>query len=423
MDHGIEVELLLSCLRPCASTDKLTRLLEQDWDRVMRQAARHGVIPLFYQRLKDLSWGAAVPTSVMARLRENALQNALRNLLLHRELSTVLKAYEHDGIPVIVLKGAYLAEVVYADRALRTMLDMDLLVRATDLPRAETRLLEMGYSRLEQPDCEVNYATHHHSQPFVKPGGVKIELHRAIGHTTGAFNIAVDGLWERATPVAIGGVEALTLAPEDLLLHLCLHASFDHKFLFGLRPFCDLSAVIRHHRDHIDWEQVQYRARQWGVGKHIYLTLYLARELLDADVPGETLDTLKPEGFDLEVFVWARAAIFADDMPALSPSFTRFWRSKRFREKLALFFKVVLPSAGALARMYHLPPGSRGIYLYYPVRWRDLLRHYGRSTWRMLWGDKEALALGNNEHQRMALREWLRSGPVPSQIKAARPEE
>jgi Uncharacterised nucleotidyltransferase len=426
MDQANEAELLLSCLRVGAASsgaDKLARLSGQDWDGVMQQAARHEVIPLLYQHLKGTSRSATVPPSVMERLREGALRNAVRNLLLYRELSTVLRAYWDDGIPVIVLKGAYLAEVVYADRALRPMLDMDFLIRATDLPRAETKLLEMGYGRLEQPDYDVNYATHHHLQPFVKPVGVKIELHRTIGHSAGAFNIDVEGLWQRARPAAIADVEALTLAPEDLLLHLCLHASFDHQFLFGLRPFCDLSEAIRHHRDHIDWEQVQYRARQWGVGKYIYLMLYLARELLAADVPGGVLDTLKPEGFDPQVIVWAKAQIFSNDIPSLSPNFTQFWGAKRFRQKLALSLKVVLPPVVVLTRMYRLSSGSRYIYFYYPVRWRDLLLQYSRSVWCMMWRDKETLVLAEREHQKIALREWLQSGSVEAKLRAARSED
>ena len=34
-----------------------------------------------------------------------------------------------------------------------------------------------------------------------------------------------------------------------------------------------------------------------------------------------------------------------------------------------------------MARIYDVPVHSRWIYLYYPMRWADLLRRYGRHAW------------------------------------------
>jgi hypothetical protein len=404
--------LLLCCLR--AGTDgtrapRLAQASEHDWDKVIEQAVWHGVAPLVYQRSKTIGLSATIPVQVLGRLRTIALHNALRNLLLCQELSEVLRTFQHDSIAVIVLKGAFLAEVVYADRALRPMLDVDLLVRKRDLSRAEARLLELGYSQPEPPSIEVNYATHHHSRPFTKPGGVKIELHRTIGHPSGSFNIDVDGLWNRARPATIANVGALALSPEDLLLHLCLHASFDHQFLFGLRSFCDISETIRHCWDDIDWEQIQHRACTWGVGKYVYLTLYLARELLEADVPEAALDSLKPAGFDLQVITWARVQIFSDAVPSLPPNLAQLWGSQQLREKIVLFLKSVFPSGEAMARMYHVPPDSNWIYLYYPLRWKDLLMQYSCPAWRMVHRHKTTVDLAKRENQKAALREWLRS--------------
>jgi hypothetical protein len=57
------------------------------------------------------------------------LYSALRNMRRCHELSKVLRILQNDGIPVIVLKGAALAEVVYGNIALRSMSDVDLLVK------------------------------------------------------------------------------------------------------------------------------------------------------------------------------------------------------------------------------------------------------------------------------------------------------
>src|ERR1700739_667047 len=53
---------------------------------------------------------------------------AVQNLLLHRELSTILRALQESRIPVLALKGIVLAHSVYPDLSLRPMSDLDLLV-------------------------------------------------------------------------------------------------------------------------------------------------------------------------------------------------------------------------------------------------------------------------------------------------------
>jgi hypothetical protein len=222
--------------------------------------------------------------------------------------------------------------------------------------------------------------------------------------------IPVEDLLRRARPTIAGG-GTLGLCSEDLLLHLCLHVSLGHQFGLGLRPFCDISETIRSYGDEIDWTQVRHRACQWAARKYVYLTLRLARDLVDAAVPEELLDALRPEGFDPQVIAWARAQIFADkrQIPSMPSNLAQLGAPKRLREKAALVLRSAFPSPGVMAQTYPAPPDSKRIYLYYPVRWRDLLRRYGRSAWRLLHRDEAMMVLAERELQKTALMEWLAS--------------
>lgn len=65
------------------------------------------------------------------------------------------------------------------------------------------------------------------------------------------FKLDVADLWARARPARIAEAETWTLCPEDLLLHLCLHATFHRKFVqehVGLRPFCDIAESLSEKR-------------------------------------------------------------------------------------------------------------------------------------------------------------------------------
>jgi hypothetical protein len=414
MDQQTAGELLLYCLGMGADETRAARLGQlstSDWDDVIQQSARHGVTPLLYHRFTTNSTSAHIPTGVMQRLREIYLYSAKENIRLYHELAKVLKTLQNDGIPVIALKGAHLAEVVYGNIALRPMGDVDLLVRKADLSRVEEKLLEMGYSPTSRFWIEAVCAVHHHLPPFTKPGAASIEIHWSIAPPTYPFEVDVDELWQRVRSATTDGVEVLVLSPEDVLLHLCLHTSYQHRFMVGLRAFCDIAETIRRYRDEMDWEQVRLRARQWGVGKCVYLTLHLARELLGAAVPDAALNALEPNDLDPGLVPWAKEQIFTNKGNALplTPNLVRIWEARRFQDKVATFLKFALPSPQAMATMYPASPFSKRIYLYYPVRLKDLLLRYGRTTWRLLRHDEEMIALAEQEARGNALVDWLAS--------------
>lgn len=412
MDRKVDGEVLLWCLG--MGPDGLAagtcgQLAEHCWDHVVQQSVRHGMTPFVYHRSKVVGRSSNIPAHVMQRLRMISLQSAQRSMRLYGELSDVLRVLRGDGIAVIVLKGAHLGEIVYGNRALRPMGDVDLLVRKTELSKVAARLVGLGYRVRGHPPMEGAYARHHHLPPLIKAGGVKMDVHWTIHHPTAPFSIDVEGLWRRARPATIAGVEVLVLSPEDLLLHLCLHGSFSQQFGLGLRCICDISGSIRHYRDEMDWEQVEHRAHKWGVGKYTYLTLRLAKELLDTAVPGNVLDSLKPEGFNPQVVAWARAEIFGSDSfsASLSSNLAQLWGPRRLRDKAALFLKSLFPSPERIAGMYPAAGGPSRIYLYYPVRWKDLLLQYGLSAWRLMRHDEAMMVQAMRENQRTALRNWL----------------
>ena len=250
MDQNQPIEWLLDCLRAGTAEEKsarLGRLSESDWNQVLDVAMRHGVAPLLYDRLRPLSSNCHIPPAVLLNLPVAYLANAARNLRIYHQLGQVLTALQEQGIPVIVLKGAHLAELVYGNIALRTMCDLDLLVRKDDLARTAARLQELGYAWNDCQGVEAASATSHHLPPFLRPGAAPIEIHWTIAGLRLGLNIERDGLWERSRAVVVAGVETLVLSPEDLLLHLCMHAGSHHGFNVGLRPFCDIAQTLMHH--------------------------------------------------------------------------------------------------------------------------------------------------------------------------------
>jgi len=408
MEQQAIIDLLLASISYDSGRvdgSRLERLSGADWDALLDLAAKQRVSPLLYRRLVARGLEASVPADIMQGLRRAYLVNAARNLRLHHEMGKIVSGLRQGEIPVIVLKGMFLADVVYDNIALRGIGDIDLLVPQDELTRSGEVLTALGYhsSRSFSVDINVDLAIAKHLPSFVKPNMAWVDIHWSVTNPGQRYSIDVAALWERAEPATVAGVDVLTLSAEDLLLHLCLHASYQHQFALGLPPFCDIAATIRHYDDDMDWAQVRQRAEQWGWLRGVHLVLHLASELVGAAVPDEVLRGLRPFGFSETIAAMAKEHLFSERMMT-SSNFAQLWGGKRLQDRLVHFFRIVFPSPLTMSTMYPAPPNSPRIYLYYPVRLVDVLRRYGPMTYRLLRGDQKMLSLAARKN---VLLDWL----------------
>ena len=107
------------------------------------------------------------------------------------------------------------------------------------------------------------------------------------------------------------GTGALLLSPEDLLLHISIHNSYNHKFkFFGIKAICDTAQTLNYYGSEIDWDWFRYHAYEWGAQKSLYLTLRLTQEILAGIIANEILDSLKPESCSQKIVSEATHRIF-----------------------------------------------------------------------------------------------------------------
>ena len=236
-------------------------------------------------------------------------------------------------------------------------------------------------------------------------------MHISLARDVWPFRVDTDGLWERAVHVDVNGTQTLSLSPVDSLLYQCMHTSYHHHFYFGLRPLIDIAETIRHYQDRLSWKDLEIRAREWNADRCAWLTLRSARQLLGAAVPESVLTALKPELIDEELLAWAEETIFSNsrDPQTLPDDLVRLCKTRRLRSRAALMFKSVFLSRSMMATMYPVPPDSRRVFLYYPVRAKDLCLRWGRVIWRHLFRDKTMQSVMEIENRRVTLEQWLTS--------------
>jgi hypothetical protein len=395
---------------------------DPEWQALIRLAARHGLSAYLYRRLKDQKPAVTLPPTVERRLREITLQNASRNARLVHSLGKTLGLLGGNGIPVILLKGIHLAVDVYGSIAQRSMRDVDILVRSSDLHRTVTVLFQSGFHAGDERGekyIEWSAGGGYHISPDTKhffdllhpDWPVKLDVHCSLVEEEKPFRVDADGLWNRARRIRVEGVEAGILAPEDFLLYQCLHASIHHSFETGLRPFCDIFEIIRRHRDEINWEQVRSRAVEWGAERCVYLTLRISRDLLGAAVPATVFEALRPGGFDEDLAVRTRERVLlnSSEIRKIPVRLVHYWKTRRFRDLAAALLKAVFIPRRKLTAKYNLSPDSARIILYYPVRFRDMVRRWGGMTWDIVMRRRRITQKAEYAHLSATLERWLTS--------------
>lgn len=371
---------------------------DADWDEVLRLARRHGVIPLLHRRVKGRS---GVPEWVALECREAYSNNAFRNFILYSEFSRVLGAFAAKGIPVLLLKGAYLAEAVYGDPGLRPMSDLDILVREKDLEQVTDLLKEIGYYMGEEEEED-----HHHLPPFVKEGAVPVEVHWRLAPGHAPYRIDMEEVWSKSSRALVAEQEVLVLSAEHLLVYLCIHMA-QHHFDCELRHFFDIRRTIENLGDQIRWERLKAICLEWKATKAAYVALALAKEMLDADVPADFLADLKPPDFSDQFTEAARSQLFSD-WTVSSPVLTEMIKGCGIRDTLNLAIKSICLPKTAVAKLYKVSPGSPAVYWCYFRRVKDLIVEYGTLLWRLLTRGRQNYLLSDGEKAK-ALRSWLLS--------------
>ncbi len=272
-----------------------------DWDALAHQARLHEVEPLVYRCLQPFE--DHVPVAVVASLRTAFDGVAKRNDALYAHLGRLMDRLAQEGIPVVGLKGSYLADAVYPERALRHMEDLDVLVPRGDLHTVERVGLELGFHHQEgdwrpiETCCAVNL----HITPLRIDDDLSIDIHWTIEQPQSPIRIRPDDLWSNLRPARIAGRDAFVLAPELFLLHLCLHIAYHHGFDVTLRHLGDLHWFVRSKEGQLGWERVLEWAEHWGALRFVYPTLAVADRLLGSAVPSEVLEAMCTHPEDREM--------------------------------------------------------------------------------------------------------------------------
>jgi hypothetical protein len=332
-----EIELLLLCIQPArseAAAERIRILSRQplDWDLLFRQACRNSVAPLLYWHTRSMDPGWA-PAEILSKLEQRFQSVFRRNFFLTGELVKIARCFEARCIPLLAYKGPILA-THYENIGLREFHDLDLLVREEDVAQVHDMLVERGF----RPRSEEGWPGRAHSLRFARAfdfemtyenesAGVLIDLHWALMPGFFALPAEASRIWSRAVVVKMAGDSIQTLGPEDLMVLLCMHGT---KHIWeSLGWICDVASVLRAHPN-FDWDVLLGRALQWRTLRALRLGLFLATDLLRADVPEVIRNGIAADGKVMALTAEVRKRLFEGaPVPAGALARSRFLMQSR----------------------------------------------------------------------------------------------
>jgi hypothetical protein len=388
-------DLLLCCARTRIdpkALDRLSALLRRDvdWEGVMHAAGIHGVLPLLYHSLYR-NFPDLVPEATLNKLKQSFRFNVQHSFLLTAELLRLLDLFAIHRISAIPFKGPVLAASVYGDLSLRQFGDLDVLVDKEDVDRAGSLLISQGYrslgddgdsSRGDSDPEEVAYLGPKFYVFVHENRGIRVDLQWRVTETYFSFSLDRKRLQDQLAPVSIAGRSVFTFAPMNLLLILCAHGC-KHRWE-KMKWICDVAELVRAKGKEIDWRKIQQEASREGVSRMLSLGLFLAHELLGANLPGEILQKAQSDFRGKAIFRKIRGRLFSrsDKSPGGFERVLFYLRTKdRWRDRAQFCFSylsqclrvVVTPTS---KERVSLPLPAPLFFIYYLLRPLRLMVKY-----------------------------------------------
>jgi hypothetical protein len=400
---------LLDFLRERKKGDALPQHIpetDDDWDAWTVSAAQQGIASLLYFRLKQTEIESTIPSRVFHELRQQYHQNAARNLRLLHELNNITKTLNEQEIPVMPLKGAFLAFHVYENPALRVMSDIDILIPLPKVKHAVNILNQLRYETMGNPWEEAA----HHIVLFHEKGFFPIEVHWEFGTIANDPVFPADLLWSRASQKEDMGANILAISPEDLLIHICQHAAIAHLFAQGIRALCDVDLLIRKNHQTLDWTYISSQSSAWKLNNAIALILRLCKQFLHTPLPEDATKLLPIKLLDPRIIIDEAIHQISLTTEGLNPEtdifsikvLTRILSERKPSAMLTLLSKSIFRPAHIPMEIFSVSNKS----LFYTNRLQYLIKKYAKYAWQRFFTNQP---ISQETKRQKELLKWLRS--------------
>jgi hypothetical protein len=266
------------------------------------------------------------------------------DLVLERLLAETSSTFSDAGIAHRALKGPVVARTLYAETALRSFGDVDVLVAADQFDEAVALLVARG-GRPRYQEPRTRFTSRFGKGVCVVTGdGLELDVHRVF--VAGPFGLAIDAqdLFADPCSILVGGVQIPVPGPDLTFLHVCYHAALGDRAprYTTLRDIAEFLCTPS-----VDVDHVLSLAKRWRGRAVLQRALLLTGSYLRFEVPQPLrawTDSYRPDAFERA----ALAVYVSPDATYAARAATGVWALHGTRRKLAYARALLMPTRSYL---------------------------------------------------------------------------
>jgi hypothetical protein len=249
---------------------------DQAWDVLLGAARHHRMTGLLMATVTDGAMPATRSQAQAARGAHRAVH--LHVMALERELTRVAELLTGAGIDSRVLKGCAVARLDYSVPTLRSFVDVDVLVRDTDIDRAVAVLAAQGFRRTlaePRPGFDRRFDK---GMTLIPPGALyELDLHRTFVLGPWGALMKPRELWDEGEAYTVGGTTLRALSRPNRFLHSCFHMALG-DWPLRLGSIRDVAEMLDGAEE--DADVVLRTARSWSAEAVVAAAVSDTRRLL-----------------------------------------------------------------------------------------------------------------------------------------------
>ncbi len=269
-----------------------------DWEALLKLCESHKLLPLILDTASKLPScrdalktipGAVVspePEAPGKPWMELALEQVGRQAIQENEFLNLILFLQSRGLDPVVLKGP-VCRLLYPKPLLRPSVDDDLWIPREQAEAYHAAMLDYGM-RPDEPEQDpvTSWDNEYH-----KPGSpLFVETNQFLfdpeSPVFNSFNDAFSGARDRAISCEVQDVSVKTLAPQDHLLYLILHA-FKHFLYsgFGIRIVADICLFTWAHGASVNFPKLLGKCRAYRCERFTAAVYRIGEKYLDLPIP------------------------------------------------------------------------------------------------------------------------------------------
>ena len=228
-----------------------------EYKQVMIEAEKQCVTGMIIDCLRSNNMGLQKKCVVHMLKLQNTIE--LENKRLENNVAKLCETLKAHDIDFVVVKGQTIA-ALYPKPRLRIPGDIDFYVPQRDFEKAADLFVNDWGVELERSEEKIHVSFEYEGNEF--------EMHKILRYFNSRkrqreFNKLVDN--SKREIVDVNGTEVPTLEPTINVFYTFLHM-YNHFIKMGvaLRQICDVGILLHHHKNTIDWGNLEKILRKFG---------------------------------------------------------------------------------------------------------------------------------------------------------------